>query len=148
MNDLSQDLWEARRLGHTISAERDDLPKTKVEAFAVQDAIVGLCGLERCGYKVGSTSKEAQRLLHTDEPGMGVLFSPFIYGGPARLKIVPEQRPAVEGEFAFLLGKDLPWRAEAYMMAEIADAIESVGRRYRRLLERASRADLRARGGC
>lgn len=126
MNDLAQELWDARRLGRTINAARSDLPKTKAEARKVQETIVELSGLARCGYKVGSTSKEAQRLLDTDEPGAGVLLAPFVCESPARIEIVPEQMPAVEGEFAFRIGRDLPWRAEPYAMTEITSAIDSV----------------------
>lgn len=126
MNDLAQELWDARRLGRTISAARDDLPETVVEAYDVQEAIVELSGLPRCGYKVGSTSKEAQKLLATDEPGAGVLLAPFVHESPARIKTAPEHMPAVEGEFAFRIGRDLPWRGEPYRMGEIANAIESV----------------------
>lgn len=124
--DLARELWDARRLGRTISAARDDLPRTQDEAYAVQDAIAGLSGLDRCGYKVGSTSKEAQRLLGTDEPGAGVLLAPFVHESPARVGVVPEQMPAVEGEFAFRIGRDLPRRAEPYSMTEIADAVDAV----------------------
>lgn len=92
----------------------------------MQETIVGLSGLARCGYKVGSTSKEAQRLLDTDEPGAGVLLAPFVHEGPARIALVPEQMPALEGEFAFRIGRDLPARESPYTMAEITDAIESV----------------------
>ncbi|WP_282607788.1 2-keto-4-pentenoate hydratase [Pelagibius sp. Alg239-R121] len=126
LNDLAYELWEARRLGHTIDATRNDLPKTKAEAYEVQEAIVELSELPRCGYKVGSTSKEAQRLLSTDEPGLGVLLAPFVHESPARINIVPEQMPAVEGEFVFRIGRDLPWRTEQYTLAEIADAIDGV----------------------
>lgn len=126
MNALAEELWDARRFGRTISAARDDLPKTKAEAYEVQEAVVELSGLARCGYKVGSTSKEAQRLLMTDEPGAGVLLAPFVHQSPARLEIVPEQMPAVEGEFAFRIGQDLPCRAEPYAMTEIAGAIDSI----------------------
>lgn len=92
----------------------------------MQDAIVGLSGLRTCGYKVGSTSREAQKLLETDEPGAGVLLEPYVLESPTRLKLVPEQRPAVEGEFAFRLAGDLPSRAAPYTKAEVVDAIESV----------------------
>lgn len=126
MKDLVQDLWDARRLGHTIDAERDDLPRTLAEAQAVQEAILALSGLPRCGYKVGSTSKEAQLLLSTDEPGMGVLLTPFVHEAPARMKIVPAQMPAVEGEFAFRFARDLPAREAPYGLAEITNAIGSV----------------------
>lgn len=126
MSNLAHELWEARRLGHTIDAARSDLPKTKAEAFDLQEAVVKLSGLPRCGYKVGSTSKEAQRLLSTDEPGIGVLLTPFVQESPARIKIVPEQMPAVEGEFAFRFARDLPWRDEHYSLGEISEAIGSV----------------------
>ena len=126
MNSLAQDLWDARRLGRTISPARDDLPATQDEAYEVQDAIAELSGLPRCGYKVGSTSKEAQLLLGTDEPGSGVLLAPYVHQSPVRIGIVPEQMPAVEGEFAFRLGRDLPPRAEPYTITEVAEAIEGV----------------------
>jgi 2-keto-4-pentenoate hydratase len=44
---------------------------------------------------------------------------------PARVAIVPLQMPAVEGEFAFRLGRDLPPREGAYTNAEVAQAIDA-----------------------
>lgn len=126
MTNLAQDLWDARRLGHTIDADRSDLPKTQAEAYEVQTAVVELSGLPCRGYKVGSTSKEAQKLLSTDEPGMGVLLAPYVQASPARIEIVPEQIPAVEGEFAFRFARDLPCRDEPYSLTEVAAAIEAV----------------------
>ena len=126
MRDLAQHLWDARRLGHTIDAAACDPPKTVEEAYAVQDAIVALSGFARSGYKVGSTSKEAQQLLQTDEPGAGVLLQPYVYDSPAQVTVVPENVPLVEGEFAFQLARDLPPRAGAYTMAEVTNAIGSV----------------------
>ncbi|MEM7425427.1 MAG: fumarylacetoacetate hydrolase family protein [Pseudomonadota bacterium] len=126
MKDLARELWEARRSGHTIDAALRDLPRTKAGALAVQDAIVELSGLSRCGYKVGSTSKEAQRLLKTDEPGLGPLLAPFVHNSPAAIAIVPDQMPQVEGEFALRLGRDLPARAEPYLLAEVSAAVDGV----------------------
>lgn len=137
MQTLARDLWDARRLGHTVSAERDDLPTTKAEAYEVQRRVVALSGLPTCGYKVGSTSKEAQRHLNTDEPGASVLLTPFVHDSPARIGLVADQMPAVEGEFAYRLGRDLPSREAAYTLTEvtaaingIAGAIEVVGTRF------------------
>ena len=126
MVDLAQQLWDARRLGRTIDAARCELPKTKDEAYAIQDAIVQLSGLLLRGYKVGSTSKEAQRLLGTDEPGAGPLLGPYMHTSPALISIVPAQMPAIEGEFAFRIGRDLPARPEPYIMSEIVSAIDGV----------------------
>lgn len=126
MKDLAQDLWDARRLGHTISPARSDLPKTLEEAYEVHYALAELSGFPRCGYKVGSVSTEAQQLLGTDEPGLGVLLAPFVHASPARIEIFPQQMPAVEGEFVFRFGRDLPPRAEPYTIPEISDAIDAM----------------------
>ena len=126
LENLARQLWDARRLGHTIDASECDLPKTVDEAYAIQDALVQLSGLHRCGYKVGSTSKEAQRLLGTDEPGIGTLLGPYVHASLAHIMIAPGHMPAIEGEFAFRLGRDLPSRLEPYTMSEVADAIDAV----------------------
>ena len=126
MESLARQLWDARRLGRTIDAAKYELPKTKEEAYAIQDAIVQLSGLHRRGYKVGSTSKEAQRLLGTDEPGAGPLLVPYVHASPAHITIAPAQMPAIEGEFVFRLGRDLPWRPERYTMTEVFSAIDGV----------------------
>jgi len=126
LDDLARQLWNARRFGRTIDAAGRVLPKTKEEAYAIQDAIVQLGGLRRRGYKVGSTSKEAQRLLGTDEPGAGPLLDPYVHTSPAVISIVPAQMPAIEGEFAFRIGRNLPSRPEAYTMSEVVSAIDEV----------------------
>jgi 2-keto-4-pentenoate hydratase len=116
----------SRRLGRTIDAAKCDLPKTKDEAYAIQDAIVQLSGLHRRGYKVGSTSKEAQRLLSTNKPGTGPLLGPYLHASPAHITIAPAQMRAIEGEFVFRLGRDLPSRPETYTMSEVVTAIDGV----------------------
>ena len=126
MEILARQLWDARRLGRTIDSAKCELPKTKEEAYAIQDAIVQLSGLHLRGYKVGSTSKEAQRLLGTDEPGAGPLLGPYVHPSPAHFKIAPAQMPAIEGEFVFRLGRDLPSRPAPYTMSEVVSAIDGV----------------------
>jgi 2-keto-4-pentenoate hydratase len=126
LKELARQLWDARRLGHTVDASACRLPLTKQEAYAVQDEIVAVSGLERRGYKVGSTSKEAQLLLGTDEPGAGVLLAPYVSQSPARVSLAPAHRPAVEGEFAFHIARDLPPRRSPYTLAEVSEAIEGV----------------------
>lgn len=126
LHELARQLWDARRLGRTIDAAGCLLPTTKDEAYAIQDAIVELSGLQRRGYKVGSTSKEAQRVLGTDEPGAAPVLAPYVHTSPVLISIVPAQMPAVEGEFAFRLGRNLPARPDAYTMSDMAGAIDAV----------------------
>ncbi len=126
LTKLAALLWNARRLGGVVDPAACELPRTKDEAYAIQDEIVALSGHERRGYKVGSTSVEAQRLLGTDEPGAGVLLAPYVHDSPARVRLTPAHMPAVEGEFAFQMARDLPPRASAYTLAEVDAAVESV----------------------
>ncbi len=135
--ELARLLWDARYLGHTINASDIETPKTNADAYAVQEAIVSLSGCSRVGYKVGSTSEEAQRHLGTNEPGAGALLQPYIYESPVEMPIVASHMPAVEGEFAFRLASDLPPRDEAYTrdevvaaIGELAGAVEVVGSRF------------------
>ena len=114
MTDLARQLWQARRSGGVVHLDDVGHPKSSKEAYAIQHEIAAISGQAARGFKVGSTSLEAQRLLGTDGPGSGLLLAPYVYESPARISIAPAHTPAVEGEFAFKLGRDLPPRAAPY----------------------------------
>ena len=126
MTALARLLWQARRDGGVVRLEDIVPPVTSDEAHAVQDEIAALSGYPTRGFKVGSTSLEAQRILGTDEPGAGVLLAPYVHESPARVAIVVEHSPSVEGEFAFRLGRDLQPRAAPYTFDEVAEAVAAV----------------------
>ena len=126
MTELAQLLWQARRVGGVVRPDAVRHPRSIEEAYAIQHEIAALCGAPVRGFKVGSTSVEAQRLLGTDEPGAGLLLAPYVHESPARISIAPAHTPAVEGEFAFRLGRDLPPRASRYEIDEVADAVAAV----------------------
>ena len=124
--ELARQLWAARLSGGVIESASVTLPATMDEAYATQWEIARLSGHRVCGFKIGSTSVEAQRLLGTNEPGSGPLLAPFVHEAPATIAISDAHMPAVEGEFAFLLAKALPPRAEDYERDEIAQAVGAV----------------------
>ena len=126
MRDLARQLWQARRSGSVVHVDDVSNPKSSEEAYAIQQEIAALCGEPSRGFKVGSTSLAAQRMLGTDEPGSGLLLAPYVYESPARIPIEPAHTPAVEGEFVLKLGRDLPPRAAPYAIEEIADAVAAV----------------------
>jgi len=135
--ELARRLWAARLSGGVVDSSSITLPGTTDEAYATQWEIARLSGHRVCGFKVGSTSLEAQRLLGTNEPGSGPLLAPFVHEAPATIEISDAHMPAVEGEFAFRLSEALPPRAEPYGREEvaaavgaIAGAIEVVGTRF------------------
>jgi 2-keto-4-pentenoate hydratase len=126
MSDLAQRLWQARRSGGVIAMADIAAPSTMQDAYAVQDAVMRLSGRPIRAYKVGSTSQEAQRSLGTTEPGACPVPAPYFYESPARIAVAPAQTPAVEGEIAFRLGRDLPPRDEAYGRDDVIAAIDAV----------------------
>ena len=126
MTDLSERLWQARCTGGVVDADTILTPTSLADAYAVQHDMAVLSGQPVRGFKVGSTSAEAQRTLGTDEPGAGLLLAPFVHESPARFAIAPAHTPFVEGEFAYRLGRDLPPRAALYTRDEVADAVAAV----------------------
>ena len=126
MTDLARRLWDARLSGRTVQVDDVSPPNSNEEAYAVQREIAALCGQPSRGFKVGSTSLAAQQMLGTHEPAAGLLLAPYVYDSPARVPIAPAHTPAVEGEFAFRLGRDLPPRSAPYALDEIADAVAAV----------------------
>ena len=86
---LADRLWEARKLGGVVRKEDIVEPVNTEEAYAVQGQIVRLSGYETRGFKVGSTSKEAQQFLGISEPGSGALLAPYLHMTSAQVVIVP-----------------------------------------------------------
>ena len=123
---LAEALAAARRNGETIDpAGLPELRDTET-AYRVQSRVTTLLDAPVVGYKVGSTSKEAQSILGTDEPGAGVLLAPYLHVSPVRMEVVPAHMPAIEGEFAFRLGRDLSPRSAAFDREEVCAAIDGV----------------------
>ena len=124
MTPLAEALWRARQHAGTVT--RPDYLALD-DAYALQAEIAAASGMQQVGFKVGSTSVEAQRKLGTDQPGAGPLFAPVVHASPATIAIFPEHIPAIEGEFAVRLGRDVPPRDTEYSYAEVADATGSSG---------------------
>jgi 2-keto-4-pentenoate hydratase len=124
--ELATQLWAARRDRLTIDGTRFRLPVSTDEAYAVQHHIVSLSGSTSCGYKIGSTSKEAQAFLGTTGPSAGALLRPFLFESPAVVEVAADHSPAVEGEFAFRVGRQLQPREAPYTTDEVSAAIECV----------------------
>lgn len=126
MKTLAEQLWECRRDGGAIEIPSDGGPADVPEALEVQRQAVALSGQESVGFKVGSTSAEAQKVLGTTEPGASPVLVDYYYESPADIPIDPAHEPAIEGEFALRLGRDLPPRTEAYTRQEVSAAVDAV----------------------
>ncbi len=124
--ELAKRLWAARRDGHVIEIAENDVPANEFISYGTQLAAVAASGMERVGWKVGSTSAEAQKLLGTKSPGAAPLLRPYCYGNGAEIPIHAAHQPAVEGEFVLRFNRDLPVRAEGYLEWEVLEAIDAV----------------------
>jgi len=127
MTSLAERLWQSRRDGGNVAVAADETPETLEEALAVQRAAIACSGMTSIGFKVGSTSAEAQKVLGTTEPGASPVLSGFFHASPATIRIDPAHGPAVEGEFALRLGEDIPPRDNAYSFQEVFQAVDGVG---------------------
>lgn len=126
MQTLAARLWQARGNGTVVCPATITEPADEAEAYAVQNEIVRLSGEPSIGFKVGSTSPEAQAFLGTTEPASCPILSRYSFAAPASITLVTDHMPALEGEFAFRLACDLPPRDAAYTEAEVREAIGAV----------------------
>ena len=126
MTSLAERLWQSRRYGRNIVIADHETPKNNEEAIAIQQAAIKCSGLPSIGFKVGSTSAEAQNILKTTEPGACPILSGFFYISPATIPIFETHKPAVECEFVLRVGRDLPPRNKKYSFEETLHAIDGV----------------------
>jgi 2-keto-4-pentenoate hydratase len=100
---------------------------TTAEAYALQAAIARLRerrGETVIGYKVGCTSRDIQRQLGVEEPIFARLFDTGCHPCGVRLPSTCYANPAIEGELAIRMSRDLP--RESLTDDEYTAAIESV----------------------
>jgi len=120
-------LWHLRCAGELIDALPDRLrPQTLEDGYAIQDEMVNIArdaGQTVIGWKIAATSKAGQRHIGVNEPLAGRLFSGFLLQNGARLPAGPLHMRVAEAEFAFVMERDLPPRAEAYDVDEVRAAV-------------------------
>jgi 2-keto-4-pentenoate hydratase len=112
-------LLDARTTGAPIASLPTDVqPQTAGEAYAIQDAqIAALGGIG--GWKVGARAPDA-------EPNCAPLPRPLVFGSPHAFAPFRFPMHLVEAEIAFTLASDLPPRASAYTIDDVAAAVASV----------------------
>jgi 2-keto-4-pentenoate hydratase len=101
-------------------------PASFDEAYLVQDAFVVASGLGIGGWKIGCTSQVAQEMLSVTEPFFGPVFSQMINRSPAEMAASGFHMLALECEFAFRFGRDLPVKEAPSERATIMAAVQTM----------------------
>jgi 2-keto-4-pentenoate hydratase len=97
-------------------------PPTIADGYRVQDALVAFMGEAVVGWKIGSTSKKAQKIVGTIGPFAARILASNFHASPAALPADGFFMRALEAEFAFRLGADLPVRDTPYGRDEVVAA--------------------------
>ncbi len=97
-------------------------PLTIPDGYRMQDALVALMGDAVVGWKIGSTSKKAQAIVGTTGPFAARILASNFHASPAVLRADAFFMRALEAEFAFRLGADLPARDAPYGRDEVMAA--------------------------
>jgi 2-keto-4-pentenoate hydratase len=123
-----------RRAGTVSNLALHEL-ESRIAAEAFQKASIKALGGEPCGYKIGATSVEVQRLLKSDGPMHAPIMREDVLPSGATFRI-PSGLLGIECEFGFVMGRDFPIDTEKLDITELRSAIaecfvslEIVGRR-------------------
>lgn len=135
--ELARSLAKAWQSCATISLPAANAaPRSRADAFAIQDRMAEIIGDRVVGWKVGAAVRAVQILEGHDGPIIGRLFAPRLYQSPAKVPAAMYDGYKVECEFAFRFRQDVPARARPYTRAELeADLVlhpglELAGMRY------------------
>jgi 2-keto-4-pentenoate hydratase len=101
-------------------------PASFDEAYLIQDAFIVASGLGVGGWKIGCTSAVAQKMLNVTEPFFGPVFPEVIARSPAEMAASGFHMLALECEFAFRFGRDLPVKEAPPERDTIIAAVQTV----------------------
>lgn len=118
-------LTTARLSASTVPSLDPCAPTNTSAAHMIADRHAEMLGWDVVGWKVGSTSALAMKILGSSEPFPGRIFEGSVFGSKI-LQSEAIHEPLVESEFAFVLGKALPPRNQRYSVAELQMATQAI----------------------
>jgi 2-keto-4-pentenoate hydratase len=120
-------LAECWRMGQTLPELPESCrPRNLTEAYKLQALLAADLGFERAGWKIGCTSAAARAILKSDGPFAGRVFLARCHPSGSRIASAQYRMRGLEGEFAFVLGKDLRPRKKPYTRADVLAAVEDL----------------------
>jgi 2-keto-4-pentenoate hydratase len=122
---LARQLRDARAAARAVEIASTDVGSVGA-AYAIQSALIQLSGGDLKGWKVTALAPKDQQKFGADRAVAGAILGEFVYPSRSQLKLSRFVAPLIECEIAFVLGADLPPRAEDYSRSEVEAAIGSV----------------------
>ena len=101
-------------------------PATSREGYEIQNASLRLDGAFAMGWKVAATNQKTQTMLGISQPFAGQLPNTALSLSPINISAGIFADPALEGEFAVLLGGDLPKTTAPYDAESAMEAVAAV----------------------
>ena len=101
-------------------------PLTSRDGYQIQNAFLRLDGAFSMGWKVAATNQDTQTMLGISQPFAGILPNTALSLSPVNIPLGIFADPALEGEFAVLLGSDLPDIKKPYDAESVMEAVAAV----------------------
>ncbi len=115
-----------RRGEHVAALAKEHRPRDLAEGYAAQAALEALSGEAVRGWKVAATSAAGQAHIAVSGPIAGRLLASRVHPDGSVVAMGANRMAVAEAEFAFVLGRDLPWRERPYAAPEILAAVASL----------------------
>lgn len=126
LHEMADLLFEAERTLVPVAPLTATYPELDEEhAYSVQVINAGRAvraGRRQVGYKIGLTSREAQRQFKISQPDYGHLFDSMAVLEDGEIDLSTLIQPKIESEIAFVLGKDL--KGPSVTIVDALDAVE------------------------
>lgn len=117
-------IWQQWQAGSSFTGLPEDCrPTTRMAGYAAQACLPQVSGRNVLGWKIAATSLAGQKHINVSGPLAGRILSGQVL--PPDDLVPPEgnRMRVAEPEMAFVMGRDLPARTEAYVEAEVMAAV-------------------------
>jgi 2-keto-4-pentenoate hydratase len=123
----SQILRDHWRAGTKLAALAPDVrPGDRAEGYAIQAELERQSGANLFGWKIAATSEAGQRHINVAGPMAGRILADKLIADGGIASMAGNTMRVAEPEFAFRIGRDLAPRSEAYEIAEVLDAVDTL----------------------
>jgi 2-keto-4-pentenoate hydratase len=101
-------------------------PQSLADGYAVQERLLELLETETVGWLLGLTNPYMQQIFRVDAPYYARILAPNLHRSPVHFRGDAFLTRGIECEVAFHMARDLPPRADAYTLAEVAEAVATM----------------------